>query len=89
VAERARRRALDLDQRGFAVPSLAELESQIAERDLRDSSREVAPLCMAADAQELITDGMAIDAVIQALVDLFRQRIPEDAWPSPSLASGG
>jgi pantoate ligase/cytidylate kinase len=29
VAERARRRALDLDQRGFAVPSLAELESQI------------------------------------------------------------
>jgi pantoate ligase/cytidylate kinase len=43
---------------------------------------------MAADAQELITDGMAIEAVIQALVDLFRQRIPEDAWPSPSAASG-
>jgi pantoate ligase / CMP/dCMP kinase len=89
VAERARRRALDLEQRGFPVPPLAELESQIAERDQRDSSRDVAPLCMAADAQELITDGMAIEAVIQALVDLFRQRIPEDAWPSPSAASGG
>jgi pantoate ligase/cytidylate kinase len=89
VAERARRRALDLERRGFAVPPLTELESRISERDLRDSSREVAPLCMAADAQELITDGMAIDAVIQALVDLFRQRIPEDAWPNPRPASGG
>jgi pantoate ligase / CMP/dCMP kinase len=24
---------------------------------------------------------MAIEAVIQALVDLFRQRVPEEAWP--------
>jgi len=83
VAERARRRALDLQERGFPVSSLAELEEQIAERDQRDSSREVAPLCMAADAQELVTDGMAIEAVIQSLVDLFRQRVPEDAWPEP------
>jgi pantoate ligase / CMP/dCMP kinase len=89
VAERARRRAIDLEQRGFPVPPLEELESQIAGRDQRDSSREVAPLCMAADAQELITDGMAIEAVIQALVDLFRQRIPEDAWPEPGPARGG
>jgi pantoate ligase/cytidylate kinase len=80
-AERARRRALDLEQRGFPVPPLAELEAQIAERDRLDSSREVAPLCMAADAVELVTDGMAIEAVIQALVDLFRQRVPEEAWP--------
>jgi pantoate ligase/cytidylate kinase len=87
VAERARRRALDLAQRGFAVPPLAELESQIAERDRQDSSREVAPLCMAADAEELITDGMAIEAVIQALVDLFRQRIPQEAWPEPQSSS--
>jgi pantoate ligase / CMP/dCMP kinase len=83
VAERARRRALDLQERGFPVPSLAELEAQIAERDRRDSSREVAPLCMAADAQELVTDGMPIEAVIQSLVDLFRQQVPEDAWPEP------
>jgi len=80
-AERARRRALDLEQRGFAVPPLAELEAQIVERDRLDSSREVAPLCRADDAVELVTDGMAIEAVIQALVDLFRQRVPEEAWP--------
>ena len=82
TAERARRRALDLEQRGFPVPPLAELEGQIAERDHLDSTREVAPLCMAEDAVELITDGMAIEAVIQALVDLFRQRVPEEAWPA-------
>ncbi|KMM17687.1 bifunctional pantoate--beta-alanine ligase/(d)CMP kinase [Synechococcus sp. GFB01] len=83
TAERARRRALDLEQRGFAVPPLSELEHQIAERDRLDSSREVAPLRMAADAEELVTDGMTIASVIQALVDLFRQRVPEEVWPSP------
>ena len=85
-AERARRRARDLQERGFAVPPLEELEAQIIERDRQDSSRAVAPLQMAADAEELITDGMAIEAVIQALVDLFRQRVPEEAWPSPQPA---
>ena len=38
----------------------------------------------AADATELITDGMAIDAVIDALEDLFRARVAEEAWPKPS-----
>jgi pantoate ligase/cytidylate kinase len=83
-AERARRRALDLEQRGFPVPALAELEAQIRERDHLDSSREVAPLCQAEDAVELITDGLTIEAVIQRLVDLFRERVPEDAWPGPA-----
>ncbi|MEA5441392.1 bifunctional pantoate--beta-alanine ligase/(d)CMP kinase [Cyanobium gracile] len=83
VAERARRRAADLAQRGFAVPPLAELEAQIAERDRLDSTRAEAPLRQAADAVELVTDGLGIDAVIQRLVDLFRERVPEDAWPGP------
>ena len=84
VAERARRRAEDLSQRGFPVPPLPELEASIAERDHLDSTREVAPLLQAGDAVELVTDGMAIEAVIEALVDLFRQRVPEEAWPDPS-----
>ena len=84
VAERARRRAQDLAQRGFAVPPLAELETQIAERDHLDSTRAVAPLCQAEDALELVTDGMEIEAVIQALVDLFRERVPEEVWPTPA-----
>jgi pantoate ligase/cytidylate kinase len=66
------------------VPELAELEAQIAERDHLDSSRDVAPLTQAADAEELITDGMSIEAVIEHLVMLFRERVPHDAWPEPS-----
>nr|WP_254940343.1 bifunctional pantoate--beta-alanine ligase/(d)CMP kinase [Cyanobium sp. Morenito 9A2] len=84
VAERARRRALDLERRGFAVPPLVELQQQIAGRDHADASREVAPLRQAPDAVELITDGLAIEGVIQALVDLFRERVPEEAWPEAS-----
>jgi pantoate ligase/cytidylate kinase len=84
VAERARRRALDLEQRGFAVPGMAELAAQIAARDQLDSAREVAPLCQADDAVKLVTDGMAIEAVVQALVDRFRERVPEEAWPTPA-----
>jgi pantoate ligase/cytidylate kinase len=82
AGERARRRAIDLEQRGFAVPALAELEAQISERDRLDSSREVAPLTQAADAVELITDGLSIEAVIAQLVQLFRERVPHDAWPA-------
>jgi pantoate ligase/cytidylate kinase len=87
VAERARRRAQDLRQQGFDVPDLAELERQIAERDERDSNRELAPLRQAPDALVLVTDGMTIEAVMEALVDAFRARVPEEAWPGPGGAS--
>lgn len=83
VGERARRRAGDLRQRGFPVPPLEELEARIAERDRLDATRDVAPLRQAEDAVELITDGMSVDQVIEALVGLFRARVPEDAWPDP------
>ena len=84
VAERARRRALDLEQRGFPVPERSVLEAQIAERDHLDSTRKEAPLVQAIDAVELVTDGMSIDAVIDALVEQFRARVPEEAWPTPA-----
>ena len=86
VGERARRRALDLEQRGFPVPPLAELEAAIAERDHLDSSREVAPLLKAEDAVEVITDGLSVEEVITVLEDHVRARVPEDAWPGPNAA---
>ena len=81
--ERARRRALDLEARGHEVPALLELEAQIVERDRLDSTREVAPLLQADDAIELISDGMSIEQVIDALEDLFRRRVGEEVWPTP------
>ena len=81
--ERARRRAKDLQIRGHSVPALSELEAQMIERDRLDSTRTIAPLVQAEDAKELITDGMGIDAVINALEDLFRARVAEEIWPTP------
>ena len=66
------------------VPERAELEAQIAERDNLDSTREEAPLIQASDAVELVTDGMDIDAVIEALIAEFRSRVAEEAWPTPT-----
>jgi pantoate ligase/cytidylate kinase len=43
----------------------------------------VAPLLQADDAIELISDGMNIDQVIDALEDLFRRRVAEEVWPTP------
>ena len=62
---------------------MQELEAQIAERDRLDSSRAEAPLVMADDAVEMITDGMTIESVINALVMAFRSRVAEEAWPTP------
>ncbi len=79
VAERARRRAADLAARGLPVPELSQLEQEIADRDHKDSSREVAPLRQASDAVELLSDGLSIDEVVAQIVALFRERVPVEA----------
>ena len=81
-AERARRRSRDLQNRGFPVPDLAQLQAEIEERDMLDSTRTTAPLVKADDAIELVTDDMTIEEVIAALVDLFRGNVPEEVWPT-------
>ncbi len=77
---RALRRSQDLKQQGFDVPNLTVLEEQIIERDRLDSTREISPLLKAEDAKELITDGMSIDEVIESLVDMFKNEIPQELW---------
>ncbi len=79
VAERARRRAADLSTRGLPVPELTQLEQEIAERDHKDSTREVAPLRQATDAVELLSDGLSIEEVVAQIVALFRERVPVEA----------
>ena len=73
VPERARRRQQDLLDRGQGEVSLVELEQSIAERDLIDSTREIAPLKKAADAVEIVTDNLTIDEVVDRIVDMYRQ----------------
>lgn len=72
VAERARRRQKDLEQQGLGSIDLQELAQSIAERDRQDSTRAISPLCKAADAIEVQTDGMAIEQVIDLIVSYCR-----------------
>ena len=72
-AERARRRARDLEAAGEVV-DLQALEAQIAERDARDSGRAIAPLKCADDGLELISDGLTIDQVVDRIVTWAKDR---------------
>ena len=72
VAERARRRQQDLITQGQGEVNLAELEKSIAERDEIDSTRKIAPLRKAPDAEEIITDRLSIDEVVDRIVGMYR-----------------
>jgi cytidylate kinase len=71
--ERARRRYNQLKDKGSAV-SLATLSREIAERDLRDSTRSVAPLRPASDALVIDSTGVAVEAIIERVIELGRAR---------------
>ena len=73
LAERALRRHKQLKDKGSDV-SLPALSREIAERDLRDSTRKASPLKAAADAQVIDSTGLAIDEVIDRVLVLGRER---------------
>lgn len=65
VEERARRRYLELCQRGEAADYNTILDA-MRKRDQIDSSREIAPLRPADDAHILCSDGLDADQVLEA-----------------------
>jgi cytidylate kinase len=71
--ERAHRRHKQLIGKGSAA-SLAALSREIAERDLRDSTRQVAPLKPAPDAIQLDSTGLSIEDVVERVISLGRER---------------
>lgn len=73
VAERARRRRLELMERGVEV-SRERMEQEITVRDDYDSSREVAPLRAAGDAVMLDTTDLGIGQVVDRVVEIVDQR---------------
>ncbi|MEG4571818.1 bifunctional pantoate--beta-alanine ligase/(d)CMP kinase [Microcoleus sp. N3A4] len=75
VQERSRRRLLELKDTDRANISLAQLEQDIALRDEKDSTREVAPLRKAADAVEIQTDNLTVAEVIDRIVGLYKEKI--------------
>jgi cytidylate kinase len=71
TAERARRRRRELEARGIGAP-LARVRQEIEERDARDEGRDTSPMVPAADAVELVTDGLSIQEVIERILALCR-----------------
>src|ERR1700730_15169269 len=66
--ERARRRYKQLKDKGSDV-SLPALSREITERDLRDSTRAVAPLKPAPDARMIDSTGLSIEAVVGRVLE--------------------
>jgi cytidylate kinase len=74
AAERASRRYKQLKEKGVAA-NLAALSLEIAERDLRDSTRAASPLIASADAVLLDTTGMSVDTVVERVLEVARGRL--------------
>jgi cytidylate kinase len=78
AAERAARRHKQLKEKGVAA-TLAALSLEIAERDQRDMNRAVSPLVASADAVLLDTTGMSVDAVVERVLGVARERLSRGA----------
>lgn len=72
--ERARRRCLELSERGTPEPYEAVLR-EINERDEQDMHRAIAPLREAADAVRLDTSALNFDESEQALLKLIQEKL--------------
>lgn len=73
-AERARRRALELEMRTGEKQDVQAIEAEIRERDYRDSHREIAPLKQADDAVLLDTTNLSIEEVVQEVCRLAEEK---------------
>ena len=71
--ERALRRYKQLKDKGSDV-SLPALSREITERDQRDTTRTVAPLMPASDAEVIDSTGLSIDQVIDRVIASGRER---------------
>lgn len=72
-AERARRRYLELKAAGRPV-DLQETLREIEERDKRDSERDIAPLCQAADAMLVDSSGASAEEVAALVLNKIKNK---------------
>lgn len=70
--ERARRRFLEMQQKGLNNVSFEEVKNDMKCRDNNDSSREFAPLKKAEDAIEIDTTNMTIEKVAEKILSCIK-----------------
>lgn len=73
--ERARRRYLELKEKGFDV-NIGDLLSEIQARDERDMNRATAPLKPAADAYMLDSTSKSIEQVLEEVLNYAGMKLP-------------
>jgi len=71
VEERARRRYLQLKEKGINITE-SEAEKDVVERDARDSGRDLAPLRKADDAVLIDSSRMTINEVLENILKVVR-----------------
>ena len=73
ASERARRRALEMEQKGEKNIDLVWMEKEIRERDERDMNREISPLRQAEDAVLVDTTHMSIEEVVDTICKMAKE----------------
>lgn len=71
--ERARRRCLELEQKG-TPQKYEDVLAEINERDYNDSHREIAPLKPAEDAVLLDSSDLDLDGVVARIVEIVKEK---------------
>lgn len=72
VEERARRRFLELEERGMEA-DMQEIQEDIRRRDERDMNREISPLRQAEDAVLVDASALSIEEVCQKVISLWKK----------------
>ena len=70
---RTERRYKQLKEKGISA-NLRALSRDLQERDARDTTRAVAPLIAASDSQVLDSTALSIEAVVERILQLYRER---------------
>lgn len=79
VEERARRRFLELQEKGMPA-NMEAIEADIIARDHRDMTREISPLRQAEDAVLVDASQMTIEEVTNAVIREFENRKQVHLW---------
>ena len=75
--ERARRRCLELEQKGQPQPYEKVLE-EIQQRDYQDSHRAIAPLVPAEDAILVDTSDCNLEEAVERILQIVYEKLPEN-----------
>ena len=73
---RARRRYLEYQEKGEPC-DLAEIQKTIEERDQRDMTREISPLCQAVDAVLVDSSELTIDETVEKILSVYHSKVSE------------